>query len=67
MGNNTLIKGTVIVIIGLIIFTIVMLALVGKNGLINKEKDNYNQTHVEERSEDLDNEKTEEQVVVLKD
>ncbi len=51
MGNNTLIKGVVIGIISLIILTIVMMVLVGKNGIINQEIKKYNDTHVEENSE----------------
>ncbi len=50
MGNRTLIRGTVIGLIVLIFFTIIMLVLVGKNGLINQEREKYNETHMEEKS-----------------
>ena len=51
MGNKTLIRGTIIGIIVLTIFTVVMLVLIGENGWINQEKKNYNETHVEENME----------------
>ncbi len=51
MGNKTLIRGTIIGIILLTIFTVVMLVLIGENGWINQEKKNYNDTHVEENME----------------
>ena len=61
MGNKTLIRGTLIILAILAIFTIMMLVLVGKDGLISKEIQNYNDTHVEE-----DNEKQNNEVIVQK-
>ncbi|MBR2241146.1 MAG: hypothetical protein IJ890_07200 [Clostridia bacterium] len=61
MGNKTLIRGTLIILAILAIFTIMMLVLVGKDGLISKEIQNYNDTHVEE-----DNEKQNNVVIVQK-
>lgn len=58
MGNNTLIRGTIITLILIALFTIVMLTLIGKDGLINREKEDYNNTHVEEineRNQEKDN------------
>ena len=40
MGNKTLIRGTLIILAILAIFTIMMLVLVGKDGLISKEIQN---------------------------
>ena len=37
MGNNTLIRATLITLVLLALFTVVMMVLSGKNGLINKE------------------------------
>lgn len=51
MDNFKLIKRTLIILAALAIFAIVMLVLVGKNGLIQQEIDDYNDTHVEENSE----------------
>lgn len=51
MDNFKLIKRTLIILAALTIFAIVMLVLVGKNGLIQQEIDDYNDTHVEENSE----------------
>lgn len=60
MGNNTLIRGVIIGIISLIILTLVMMVLIGENGIINQEKKNYNDTHIEENSERHNNEAAEE-------
>lgn len=51
MDNNKLIRNTIIGLVLLTVFTIVMLVLVGKNGLIQREIQEYNDTHVEENSE----------------
>lgn len=51
MGNKTLIRGTIIGLILLTLFTITMMVLLGKNGIINQELKKYNDTHVEENSE----------------
>ena len=51
MGNNTLIRGTIIVLVSILLFTIVMMVLIGENGLIRKEIDKYKETHVEEIKE----------------
>ncbi len=59
-SNFKLIRRTLIILVVLTIFTVVMLLLVGKNGLINKEIEDYNNTHVEENSE-----KQNEKVVVV--
>ncbi len=59
-SNFKLIRRTLIILVALTIFTVVMLLLVGKDGLINKEIKDYNDTHVEENSE-----KQNEKVVVV--
>ncbi len=59
-SNFKLIRRTLIILVALTIFTVVMLLLVGKDGLINKEIKEYNDTHVEENSE-----KQNEKVVVV--
>lgn len=51
MDNNKLIRNTIIGLVLLTMFTIVMLTLVGKNGLINREIQDYNDTHAEEVEE----------------
>ncbi len=51
MDNNKLIRNTLIGLALLTIFTIAMLVLVGKNGLIQREIQEYNDTHVEENNE----------------
>lgn len=51
MGNQTLIRGTIITLVIVALFTIVMLTMVGENGLINREKEDYNNTHTEEINE----------------
>ena len=51
MGNKTLIRGTIIVLVSILLFTIVMMVLVGENGIIRKEIDKYKETHVEEIKE----------------
>ena len=56
MGNNTLIRGVIIGIISLILFTIIMMVLLGENGIINQEIKKYNDTHVEENAEKQNNE-----------
>lgn len=59
-SNFKLIRRTLIILALLTVFTVVMLLLVGKDGLINKEIEEYNDTHVEENSE-----KQNEKVVVV--
>ena len=59
-SNFKLIRRTLIILVALTVFTVVMLLLVGKDGLINKEIEEYNDTHVEENSE-----KNNEKVVVV--
>ena len=51
MDNNKLIRNTIIGLVLLTMFTIMMLTLVGKNGLINREIEDYNETHQEENAE----------------
>jgi len=51
MKKNTLINATLIILFSLVIITIVMMVLIGENGIINKELKEYNDTHVEERYE----------------
>ena len=51
MGNKTLIRGTIIVLVSILLFTIVMMVLIGENGLIRKEIDKYKESHVEEIKE----------------
>ncbi len=60
MDNFKLIKTTLIILGVLVLFTIMMLLLLGKDGLINKEIENYNNTHVEQNSE-----KQDEKVVIV--
>ncbi|MBR3720799.1 MAG: hypothetical protein IKN09_03565 [Clostridia bacterium] len=56
MKNNTLIHATIIGLILLTLFTIVMMVMIGPNSIINQEKEKYDQTHTEERTEDKSNE-----------
>ncbi len=56
MGENTLIRGVIIGIIVLILLTLIMAVLIGKNGIINQEIQKYNDTHIEENSEKKNNE-----------
>lgn len=51
MDNKRLIRNTIIGLVLLTMFTIMMLTLVGKNGLINREINEYNATHTEENAE----------------
>ena len=51
MGNRTLIRGTVIVLVFLTLLTIVIMGLFGENGWINKEIQKYNETHLEENNQ----------------
>ena len=57
MGNRTLIKALLVILAVVTLITIVMLVLVGKNGLIQQELDEYNSTHIEENSERQNNKK----------
>lgn len=51
MQNNSLIKRTLILLVALLFFTIIMMVLVGPNSIINQEREKYDQTHVEEKTE----------------
>lgn len=51
MKKNTLVNAMIFILIGLVLLTIVIAVLTGKNGLINQEKEKYNETHVEEIQE----------------
>lgn len=51
MKKNTLVYAMLFILIGLIFLTVIMAVLTGKNGLINQEKEKYNNTHVEEIEE----------------
>lgn len=57
MGNRTLIRALLVILAVVTLITIVMLVLVGKNGLIQQELDEYNSTHIEENSERQNNKK----------
>ena len=61
MKKNTFINATLIILFSLVIITIVLMVLIGENGIINKELEEYKDTHIEEL-----NEKEEENVVVIK-
>lgn len=52
MKNNTMTFAMIFIIVGLIALTLIMLVLTGENGIINQEKEAYNQTHQEEFLED---------------
>lgn len=39
-------------LLAILIATIIFIVLFGKNGLIKREQENYNETHVEEREEE---------------
>ena len=61
MDSNFKLIRKVLILLGVItIFTIIMLVLLGENGLIKQEMDDYNDTHVEENAE-----KHNEKVVVV--
>lgn len=51
MDNKKLIRNTIIGLVLLTMFTIMMLTLVGENGLIKREINAYNETHQEENAE----------------
>ena len=51
MKNNTFIRLTIYIIVGSILAVILGLALLGDNGLIRKEINEYMRTHMEETSE----------------
>ena len=51
MDNKRLIRNTIFGLVLLTMFTIMMLTLIGKNGLINREINDYNETHQEENAE----------------
>ena len=55
MGKNTLTHAIIIILISLILLTVVFAVLTGKNGIINQEINKYNDTHVEEKQEQLGN------------
>lgn len=52
MKNNTMTFAMIFIIVGLIALTLIMLVLTGENGVINQEKESYNETHQEEFFED---------------
>ena len=60
MDNFKLIKKTLIILVVIAFFTVILLVLLGENGLINQEVEDYNDTHVEENSE-----KQKEKIVVV--
>ena len=66
MKNNTLIRATLITLVLLALFTVVMLVLGGKNGLINKEIQRYNETHTEQKDNGNDQNQNDNIVVVNK-
>lgn len=47
-------KKILYILLAILIFTIVMIVCIGKNGLFEREQKNYNQTHAEEM-EDKEN------------
>lgn len=51
MKKNTFLNATLIILFSLVIITVVMMVLIGENGIINKEIKEYNDTHVEEKYE----------------
>lgn len=61
MKKNTLVNAMLFILIGLIFLTVVMAVLTGENGLINQEKEKYNNTHTEEIEEKQGN-----NVIVIK-
>lgn len=52
MKKNTFINATLFILAGVVVITIVMMVLVGENGIIKKAIKDYNDTHVEERYEE---------------
>lgn len=63
MKKNTMINATLFILLAVVIITIVMMVLIGEDGLINKEIKEYEDTHVEEKYE---NEQQGENVIVVK-
>lgn len=51
MGNRTMIRGAVVLLVVLTLFTILIMGLAGENGWINKEIQKYKETHVNEDSQ----------------
>ena len=60
MKKNTMIHATLYILIAVVFIAVIMMVLVGENGLINKGIKEYKDTHVEEV-----NEKEQENVVVI--
>lgn len=61
MDNNfKTTRRLLILLVAILLFTVMLLVLIGPNGLINQEIKDYNDTHVEENSE-----KRNEKVVVV--
>lgn len=54
MQNNTLTHAILYILLGVVLITIVMAVLTGKNGIINQEREKYNETHQEEVTEQDD-------------
>lgn len=57
MDNFKFMKRSLILLAVITIFTIIMLVLIGENGLVNQEIEDYNDTHVEENTEKKNDEK----------
>lgn len=57
MKKNTMINAMITLLIGLIIGVVLFFILFGDNGIVNQEKEKYNETHQEEimekRSENI--------------
>lgn len=45
-------KKLLYILLAIVITALIILVLFGKNGLIKREQENYNETHVEEREDD---------------
>lgn len=48
----SLTKKLLFLLLGLTIFTIIMIVLFGPNGLVGQEKEHYNETHIEEMEDE---------------
>ncbi len=51
MKKNTLTNAILIILLSITLVTVIAMVLLGENGLINQEKEKYNNTHVEELQE----------------
>ena len=55
MGKNTFLNATLVILLVVVVLALLVMVLVGENGLINREIKKYKDTHVEETMDTEDN------------